>query len=93
MLVEVIGTPAMLEQTAKECVELAMYCRDENKVYDKSLDDMQFELSDGIADVEICMMELIANSEFKTWLRSAVNKRCDVKIDRMKERLEEDGKN
>jgi len=26
MLVEVIGTPAMLEQTAKKCVELAKAC-------------------------------------------------------------------
>ena len=40
MLQEVIGTPAMLEQTAEECVELAHACmklarylRGENKVY------------------------------------------------------------
>ena len=40
MLIEKIGIPAMLEQTAEECVELAHAClklaryyRNENKVY------------------------------------------------------------
>ena len=40
MLHEIIGTPAMLEQTAEECVEMAHAClkmarymRGENKVY------------------------------------------------------------
>ena len=50
MLHEIIGTPAMLEQTAEECIEmahaclkLARYMRGENKVY-KTIEEMYSNL-------------------------------------------------
>ena len=65
MLQEVIGTPAMLEQTAEECVEfahacmmLASYLRGENKVY-KTKEEIYSNLSEEIADVYICIDELL----------------------------------
>lgn len=65
MLHEVIGDPAMLEQTAEECAELAQAClklarhfRGENKVY-KSEDELYSNLSEEIADVKICIDELL----------------------------------
>ena len=66
MLHEIIGTPAMLEQTAEECVEMAHAClklarhmRGENKVH-KTIDEMYSNLSEEIADVSICMSELLS---------------------------------
>ena len=66
MLHEIIGTPAMLEQTAEECVEMAHAClkiarcmRGENKVY-KTIEEMYSNLSEEIADVSICMGELLS---------------------------------
>ena len=66
MLHEIIGTPAMLEQTAEECVEMAHAClklarhmRGENKVH-KTIEEMYSNLSEEIADVSICMDELLS---------------------------------
>ena len=66
MLQEIIGTPAMLEQTAEECVEMAHAClklarhmRGENKVH-KTIEEMYSNLSEEIADVSICMSELLS---------------------------------
>ena len=66
MLHEIIGIPAMLEQTAEECVEMAHAClklarhmRGENKVH-KTIDEMYSNLSEEIADVSICMSELLS---------------------------------
>ena len=66
MLQEIIGTPAMLEQTAEECVEMAHAClklarhmRGENKVH-KTIEEMYSNLSEEIADVSICMDELLS---------------------------------
>ena len=66
MLQEIIGTPAMLEQTAEECVEmehaclkLARHMRSENKVHN-TIEEMYSNLSEEIADVSICMSELLS---------------------------------
>ena len=66
MLHEIIGTPAMLEQTAEECVEmahaclkLARYMRGENNVH-KTIEEIYSNLSEEIADVSICMDELLS---------------------------------
>ena len=66
MLHKIIGTPAMLEQTAEECVEMAHAClklarhmRGENKVY-KTTEEMYSNLSEEIADVSICIDELLS---------------------------------
>lgn len=65
MLVETIGKPAMLEQTAEEATELAQAClklsrliRDENPVY-KSKTEIVANLHEEIADCMICINELI----------------------------------
>lgn len=66
MLIEKIGKSAMLEQTAEECAELAHAClklaryyRNENKVYGKSEEEMIKNLAEEIADVDICICEIL----------------------------------
>lgn len=70
MLIEKIGKPAMLEQTAEECVELAHAClklarhyRAENKVYGKSEEEMLDNLAEEMADVKICTFEILSGFE------------------------------
>ena len=65
MLHEVIGIPAMLEQTAEECIELAHAClklarhmRGENETH-KDINDIYANLSEELADVNICVNELL----------------------------------
>lgn len=64
-----IGTPALLEQTAEECCELAQAClkmarkiRDENTTL-KSIEDIRDNLVEEMADVELCMDEIIRNTQ------------------------------
>ena len=66
MLLEKIGKPAMLEQTAEECVELAHAClklaryyRGENKVYGKTEEELLDNLAEEMADVDICFNEML----------------------------------
>ena len=94
MLQEVIGTPAMLEQTAEECVELAHAClklarylRGENKVY-KTKEEIYSNLSEEIADVYICIDELL---EAGIISQESIDSNIMTKSERMKTRLEEDG--
>ena len=94
MLQEVIGTPAMLEQTAEECVELAHAClklarylRGENKVY-KTKEEIYSNLSEEIADVYICIDELL---EAGIISQESIDSNIMTKSERMKKRLEEDG--
>lgn len=90
MLTEVIGKTAMLEQTAEECIELAHAClklsrhnRGENKVY-KSVEDMYANLCEEMADVYICIDELI-DSDIVS--KELVNIEISRKKERMKRRL------
>lgn len=92
MLLEKIGKPAMLEQTAEECVELAHAClklaryyRNENKVYGKAEEEMLDNLAEEIADVEICTFELMKDLE----LYIEYLEQKDKKKERLKKRLEE----
>ena len=94
MLQEVIGTPAMLEQTAEECVELAHAClklarylRGENKVY-KTKEEIYSNLSEEIADVYICIDELL---EAGVISQESIDSNIMTKLERMRKRLEEDG--
>ena len=94
MLQEVIGTPAILEQTAEECVELAHAClklarylRGENKVY-KTKEEIYSNLSEEIADVYICIDELL---EAGIISQESINSNIITKSERMRKRLEEDG--
>ena len=93
MLQEVIGTPAMLEQTAEECVELAHACmklarylRGENKVY-KTKEEIYSNLSEEIADVYICIDELL---EAGVISQESIDSNIMTKLERMGKRLEED---
>ena len=94
MLQEVIGTPAMLEQTAEECVELAHACmklarylRGENKVY-KTKEEIYSNLSEEIADVYICIDELLEAGVIR---HEPIDSYTMSKFERMRKRLEEDG--
>ena len=94
MLQEVIGTPAMLEQTAEECIELAHACmklarylRGENKVY-KTKEEIYSNLSEEIADVYICIDELL---EAGVISQESIDSNIMTKSERMRKRLEEDG--
>ena len=94
MLQEVIGTPAMLEQTAEECIELAHAClklarylRDENKVY-KTKEEIYSNLSEEIADVYICIDEHL---EAGVISHESIDSNIMSKLERMRKRLEEDG--
>ena len=93
MLQEVIGTPAMLEQTAEECIELAHAClklarylRGENKVY-KTKEEIYSNLSEEIADVYICIDELL---EAGVISQESIDSDIMTKLERMRKRLEED---
>ena len=94
MLQEVIGTPAMLEQTAEECIELAHAClklarylRGENKVY-KTKEEIYSNLSEEIADVYICIDELL---EAGVIFYESIDSNIMSKLERMRKRLEENG--
>lgn len=92
MLLEKIGKPAMLEQTAEECVELAHAClklaryyRNENKVYGKTEEELLNNLAEEMTDVEICIDELLSGfgmfKHYDGWF--------EKKSNRLHKRLEE----
>lgn len=63
-VVDQIGVPALLEQMAEECCELAQAClkmsrklRDENPT-PKSIEDVRDNLVEELADVEVCRVYL-----------------------------------
>jgi NTP pyrophosphatase (non-canonical NTP hydrolase) len=91
MLIEKIGKPAMLEQTAEECAELtqaslklARYYRDENKVHGKTKEEMIDNLTEEMADVSICLSELLLGDEK---LPTLYNSYVQEKMERMCKRL------
>ena len=64
-IVTEIGLPATLEQCAEECNELAQAClkmarklRGDNPT-PKSIDEIVVELAEEIADVEVCIEEIL----------------------------------
>lgn len=63
-IVDKIGVPALLEQTAEECCELAQAClkmarklRDENPT-PKSVEDIRDNLVEEMADVHLCIRKI-----------------------------------
>jgi NTP pyrophosphatase (non-canonical NTP hydrolase) len=93
LLVDVIGAPAMLEQTAEECTELAQAClkyaryfRAENKVH-RPFFDIKANFNEKLADVAICIDEL-ANGDLID--AHAVEECKRFKYKRMKERMAKD---
>ena len=92
MLHEVIGTPAMLEQTAEECIELAHAClklaryiRGENDTH-KDINDIYDNLSEELADVNICVDELLDAEIVST---GSIDSYITAKNERMIKRLSE----
>lgn len=92
-LCDAIGTPALLEQTAEECTELAQAClkyarylRAENKVH-KPLHTIKANFNEELADVAICIDEL-ANGRLID--AHAVEECKQFKYKRMKERMAKD---
>lgn len=76
-IVEQIGVPALLEQTAEECCELAQAClkmarklRDENPT-PKSIEDIREGLVEEMADVELCLLEIMHTTELTTSMEVA----------------------
>lgn len=90
-LVDYIGVPATLEQTAEECSELsfaalklARMMRGENKVHGRSEEELKAALTEECADILICINELV-NCDLVTV--DALCKGIEQKEKRMKERL------
>ena len=90
--VDRIGLPALLEQTAEECAELAHAClkearrlRGENPT-PCTEEECYSEIVDEEADVYNCMMCLMEAGYM--WARGDV----EDKLDRWHQRLDEDGK-
>lgn len=93
MLIERIGTAAMLEQTAEEAAELTQAClkaarckRGENPVY-KTRARLQSDLAEEIADVIISIRELLSQD---TDLDCLVDKMQGEKIERTVKRIREE---
>ena len=93
MIVEHIGVPALLEQLAEECCELAQASlkmarklRDENPT-PKSIEDIRDNLVEEIADVDVCLDRLEDETDIVDRLELAT-----IEIDKKKrwqERLEQ----
>lgn len=88
MLIEKIGIPAMLEQTAEECTELAQAClklarhhRGENPTF-KDESDLIDNLHEEVADVILCLDELTLDE-------GQLDAFIGYKKDRMRERFKE----
>ncbi len=90
MLIEKIGTPAMLEQTAEECSELAQAClkmarymRNENPTTKKEY-EITANLEEGMADVLICIDEL-----YESFSKFNVDNWIEIKKSRVEDRFNE----
>lgn len=91
MLTEIIGVPAMLEQTAEEATELAFAClkyarylRGENKVHGRTEYDLIDNLAEEIADLHLCFDEIMG-SEIVSY--NHIDSYISKKQERMKQRL------
>ncbi len=92
-LVDSIGVPALLEQTAEECTELAQAClkyarylRAENKVH-RPFVNIQANFNEEIADVSVCIDELGKAGMLDL---DEIERIKEYKLKRMKERMVED---
>lgn len=95
MIIDEIGTPAMLEQTAEEAIELAHAClklarklRGQNPTPVKTCDLYEAIMSEW-ADVDVCITEL---SRLLWWDDSFVSAVEDFKMNRWEARLNENSR-
>ena len=91
-LINRIGVPAMLEQTAEECNELsfallklARLYRGENMVYGHTEEELKANIEEELGDILLCAIEL----EDKVFNKENVFKNYYSKVERMFKRLEE----
>lgn len=90
MITEKIGLPAMLEQTAEECTELAHACQKLARIYrgNNPTPVTERDASDAIeeetADVMICVDELTRAGVIQL---PTMRVRMQKKLDRARERL------
>lgn len=92
-VIKEIGMPAMLEQCAEECTELAHAClklsrkmRDENPT-PKTEQECTNDLAEEMGDVMLCMRIILDSDELISW--DAVESWYLQKDSRMKKRLAE----
>lgn len=95
-IVDRIGKPALLEQTAEECVELAHAClkearrlRGENPT-PKSTPECWLAISEELTDVQLCM-ELLEGAGYGTDPVAAADQRA-AKLLRWRDRLDKDAR-
>ena len=93
MIVEHIGVPALLEQLAEECCELAQASlkmarklRDENPT-PKSIEDIRDNLVEEIADVDVCLDRIEDETDIVDRVKLATIENDKKK--RWRERLEQ----
>lgn len=93
-VLEKIGEPAMLEQTAEECVELAQAClklsrklRGENYT-PKSMEIIKENLNEEVADVKLCFEYLADKLDYEK-----IEDYMNYKRKRTIERLNLEGEN
>lgn len=89
MIIDAIGEPALLEQLAEECTELAHAClkyarilRGENPT-PVSAEDAQEQVILEAADVEVCMVQL---AKLPWWSWSTMEWALEYKSNRWEER-------
>lgn len=87
MLSEIIGTPAVLEQTAEEaielahaCLEYARYLRDDNKAHEKSEYEHELSITKEAADMLIYIDKLKSSNIFSD---DELSQQIAFKLDRM----------
>lgn len=104
-VVDKIGVPALLEQTAEECCELAHAClkmarklRDENPT-PRQIEDIRDDLVEEIADAHLCIgmitnyTDILTNNELfdiENAKRHRWEKRLNAHMDFEKEEMELD---
>jgi hypothetical protein len=95
MIINAIGEPALLEQTAEEAIELAHAClklarklRAENPTPIKACDLYEAIMSEW-ADVDVCITELTERPWWDDGFVSAVE---DFKMKRWRDRLNENSR-
>lgn len=93
-LVSAIGVPAMLEQAAEETTELGFAClkyarmlRGDNKVHGRTKEELIDNLTEEIADIQICIWQMMSSGIVK---ESEVESIIKMKAERMRNRLEAD---
>jgi NTP pyrophosphatase (non-canonical NTP hydrolase) len=93
-LINAIGIPAMLEQTAEEanelafaCLKMARFLRGENKVHNRTKESLEKNLNEEIADIVICIEEMLKGLVVDG---ESIDKIVDYKRDRMSRRLMEE---